>query len=87
VTFRDGTTVLATVALVNGQATVDFTGADTLPGGDINGSNSVNILDFGVLKLNWFTHNAVADINGDGDVQTMDYTILKANWFKSGDAP
>jgi len=74
---------------VNGQATVDFTvsGGTDLLGGDINGSNSINILDYSVLKVNWFTTNAVADINGDGSVNTSDYLLMKGNWFTMGDAP
>jgi Dockerin type I domain len=71
----------------DGQATgVNFTGADKLLGGDINGDNFVNILDYSVLKNNWYTSNAVADIDGDGSVQLTDYSLLKANFFKRGDA-
>jgi hypothetical protein len=93
----DGTTHLSAKAAWNlrrklpaaldgsGQATADFTGASKLPGGDINGSNSINILDYGVLKINWFTTNAVADIDGDGQVALSDYSIMKTNWFQRGD--
>ena len=80
------------VALVDGQATADFTGTGSgtpfggmLRGGDINGTNGVNILDYAVLKLNWLTSNAVADINGNGGVGITDYSIMKDNWFKAGD--
>jgi 7,8-dihydro-6-hydroxymethylpterin-pyrophosphokinase len=69
----------------SGQATVNFTGANDLLGGDINGSNSINILDYSVLKVNWNTTNAVADINGDGLVQLLDYSLMKSNWFALGD--
>jgi hypothetical protein len=71
----------------NGQWVADLTGAEKLRGGDLNNSNSVNILDYGVLKINWFTSNAVADITGDGDVNATDYNIMKGNWFQTGDAP
>jgi hypothetical protein len=57
----------------------------TLRGGDVNGTNSVNILDYAVLKANWFTTNAVADINGDGQVQMLDYNLMRSNWFATGD--
>jgi hypothetical protein len=70
---------------VDGQAVADFTGEAMLLGGDLNGTNGINILDYTVLKTNWYTHNAVADIDGDGDVGALDYTIMKLNWFKGGD--
>jgi hypothetical protein len=70
----------------NGQATVNFTGVSKLLGGDINGSNSINVLDYSVLKNNWLTSNPVADITGDGAVNNDDYTLMKGNWFKVGDA-
>lgn len=67
-----------------------YIGADycfTLLGGDINDSNSVNVLDYSVLKGAWMsTVDLVADINGDGVVNVTDYNIMKMNWFKVGDA-
>ena len=69
----------------DGQLAVDFIDTLRLRGGDMNGSNSVNILDYAILKQNWFTTNAVADIDGNGQVQVLDYVILKKNWFKVGD--
>jgi hypothetical protein len=65
----------------SGQAEVNF----QLLGGDLNGSNSVNIQDYAVLRAHWQTDHAVADINGDGMVQLLDYTLLRTNWFKVGD--
>jgi hypothetical protein len=65
---------------------VNFTGASKLLGGDLDGSNSVNILDYSVLKLNWFGSAPQADINGDGTVNVNDYSLLRLNWFKIGDA-
>jgi hypothetical protein len=70
----------------DGQFVANFTGAGRLLGGDLNGSNQVNVLDYSVLKANWNTPNDVADINGDGMVGTLDYSVLKANWFRIGDA-
>jgi len=70
----------------NGQDTADFTGSNKLLGGDLNGTNSINILDYAVLKRDWYTHAAGADIDGDGAVSFGDYTIMIANWFKKGDA-
>ena len=71
----------------NGQATgVNFTGGDKLPGGDLNGTNTINILDYAILKLNWYTANDVADITGDGGVGLPDYSVMVRNWFARGDA-
>jgi hypothetical protein len=65
---------------------VNFTGDDNkLLGGDLNGSNSINVLDYGTLKSCWYTTNPVGDINGDGKVDNTDYGIQKDNWFKTGD--
>jgi hypothetical protein len=65
----------------DGQAVSNF----TLLGGDINATNSVNVLDYSVLKLRWLSYNAAADVNGDGVVTSLDIDIMKANWFKTGD--
>jgi hypothetical protein len=65
----------------NNQATVTF----SLSGGDLNGSNTINILDYSALKEDWLTTNARGDINGDGGVQLFDYSLLKSNWFTAGD--
>jgi hypothetical protein len=78
------------VTLVGGQATgVNFTGTGTggkqLRGGDLNGDNIINFLDYSILGNNWFTTHAVADITGDGEVNLDDYTILSGNWFTNGD--
>jgi hypothetical protein len=68
-----------------GQATANFTSSAKLLGGDINGSNSINILDYSILKVNYFTSNAVADIDGNGVVNLVDYSLMKSNWFMVGD--
>lgn len=81
----------------NNQWTASFTGTEPvgqtagagnyLRGGDINRTNSVNVLDYSILKTNWLSNGAVADINGDGQVSTSDYAIMKSNWFKNGQEP
>jgi len=86
---------VASVLDGNGQAAnVDFTGtgAGTEPmvggklrGGDLNGTNTVNILDYGLLKINWYQPNTLADINGSGGNEGNDYRIMKRNWFTRGD--
>lgn len=65
----------------DGQSTTNF----VLLGGDLNGTNSVNVLDYSILKVNWYTAGAVADINGDGGVGSLDYDIMKSNWFVTGE--
>jgi hypothetical protein len=69
----------------DGQAVASFTGADKLRGGDVNGSNSVNILDYSILRVQFGTTNPQADIDGNGQVQTLDYGIMRTNWFELGD--
>lgn len=65
----------------NGQAAINF----LLPAGDINGTNSVNILDYSIMKASWLGSNPVADIDGSGIVNIGDYDLMKLNWFKLGD--
>jgi hypothetical protein len=69
---------------VNNQAAVSFNGLDVLLGGDLDDSNSVNILDYAKLKKHWFSSEPSADLNGDGTVNLLDYTILKNNWWQIG---
>jgi hypothetical protein len=80
----------------NGQATgVNFLADATagwadatdhyLRGGDFDGTNSVNILDYSLMKSSWGA-GTVADIDGSGTTNTVDYAYMKANWFKVGDA-
>jgi hypothetical protein len=76
---------LAAVLDGDGQVAANFTGGEKLLGGDINGTNSINVLDYSVMKANWFTSNSVADINGNGVVNLDDYSIQKSNWFLVGD--
>jgi hypothetical protein len=72
---------------LNGQSVVNFDGVNFLRGGDMNGDNLVQFVDYSVLSANWFTANPVADLNGDGFVQLLDYSLLGINWFTSGDPP
>jgi hypothetical protein len=77
--------------------TVDTTGGDvsgvstTLPPGDINGDNVVNILDLGLLadafgsdpsSAKW---NPDADLNDDGTVNISDLGLLADSFGKTGD--
>ena len=70
----------------DGQSIVSFTGADELLAGDLDGSNSVNVLDYGRLKAGWQPiNNPGMDVTGDGMVNTADYSYIRLNWFKVGD--
>lgn len=70
-----------------GDAVVSFAGASQLPGGDLNGDNIINLVDYNILNGNWFTTSATADISGDGVVNVFDFNILNSNWFTIGDVP
>jgi hypothetical protein len=70
----------------NGQTVCDF----ILLGGDINGTNSININDYALLKANWMKSTETGmslsvDVNGDGVATVLDYDIMKTNWFMIGD--
>jgi len=62
-----------------------------LVNGDINGDNSIDILDFNKLSLAWKSSpananwNPNADLNGDGKVDLLDWNVLSRNWKKTGD--
>jgi len=73
------------VSYTDDRAVVNFTGSNELLGGDLNGSNSVNVLDYTILKTRWLQAGSVADIDGDGEQSVPDYTIMRLNWFKVGD--
>ncbi len=64
---------------------VDITGGNKLPGGDLNGDNIVNTLDYSILRYHWFTDHDIADIDGDEAVIAGDYNILQANFYTIGD--
>ena len=69
-----------------GQASADFTGVSRLPGGDIDGSNQVDLADFTQLSAFWYTTDAASDINASGLVDIEDYFILASRWYQGGDA-
>lgn len=74
----------------DGQYIQDFTGdltaGWTLRGGDLNGDNAINALDYSLLRGAWGS-NLLGDINGDGTTNNADYLILKRSWYKVGDQP
>ncbi|WP_340077503.1 malectin domain-containing carbohydrate-binding protein [Leptobacterium sp. I13] len=60
-------------------------------GGDVNGDNVINALDFSLLVASFNKssgeagYNANADINGDGVVSALDFSILASNYNTQGD--
>ena len=72
---------------VNGFATMDFSGSDTLPGGDFNGDNFVNLFDYNILRSPAFPRTGtVADLSGDGGVNLFDFLVFRSNWLTGGDS-
>jgi hypothetical protein len=69
----------------DGQGAADLTGADKLPGGDLDESNTVDVPDYNLMKLDWYSSAARSDINGNGGVNVTDYNIMKLNWYTTGD--
>ena len=73
------------VTFTAGAATANFTSANKLPAGDIDGSNWVDMDDYFLLAASWNTADPVADINGNGLVSLDDYYLLAARWYQAGD--
>ncbi len=71
----------------SGDGSAAFTGASLLRGGDLNGNNLVNLVDYNILRAVFNTVAAGPDISGDGQVNLTDFNILNANWLTAGDPP
>ena len=56
----------------------------TLPAGDVNGDNVVNILDMAHLARYYGTNNSSADLNGDGQVNVFDLVLCAGNYGQQG---
>lgn len=72
------------ISWVDGQCTASFTGSNILLGGDLDGDNLTNTIDYTILRNAWGVGSR-GDINGDGLCDNADYLILKLNWYKKGD--
>lgn len=68
-----------------GQASATFTGTQKLLADDINADNQVQVIDYVILRNNYFTTQPTPDLNGDGLIQAFDYALLRGNWFSAGD--
>ena len=74
-----------TVTPAHGEATADFTGADLLLAGDLDGSNFVDLGDYFILAGAWSTPNPAADLDGSGWVDLDDYFLLSNHWNEPGE--
>lgn len=70
---------------LTGTGVVSLTGTERLNGGDFNGDNVVNTLDYSILRFHWLTSNPTADVTGNGNVNSLDYNILTSNFYTVGD--
>lgn len=86
----------APLGILGPSYSASFTGADTLIGGNLNGDNVIDILDFGVFTSEYAqnygsgsttcaTPPPHADINGDGIVFTQDFTFIQINFLLSNE--
>ena len=64
---------------------VDFAAAGALRGGDLDGSNAVDLADYYRLAASWYLPDPAADIDGSGMVDLDDYFILSNHWLETGD--
>lgn len=98
VTARDGLHSLRSTdnddfAIAGVVYTADFTGADELIGGNLNGDTYIDILDFGAFIGQFgsavaidtpcgFSPTPHADITGDGLVGSGDFTFISINFLQ-----
>jgi hypothetical protein len=54
-------------------------GTITLPGGDVNGDDAINIFDLALVGAQFGRSDPVADVNGDGLVNIFDLTLVGGN--------
>ena len=73
------------VSFLGGAGTASFTGISQLPGGDLDGSNVVDLTDYFQLATAWYQVNAAADIDGSGMVDLDDYFIMANHWNETTD--
>ena len=59
-------------------------GSISLPAGDVNGDDVVNIFDMAVIAGRYGSGDAMADFNGDGVVNIFDLAMAAANYEKHG---
>ena len=69
----------------NVATAANFTGNSTLPVGDLDNSNLVDLADYFQLATAWYQPNAAADLDGSGFVDLDDYFLLASHWGDQGD--
>ena len=69
------------VAFGGGTGGANFTGDNTLPGGDLTGTNGVDLDDYYRLANAWYQRNDAADIDGSGLVDLDDYFLQASHWL------
>ena len=52
--------------------------------GDANGDDLVDITDFSLLRVRFFTSDPLSDYNQDGIVDIVDFSILRGNFGRWG---
>lgn len=62
-------------------------GVVTLPGGDINADNVVDILDLAAVAATYGSASPATDLNGSGQVDLLDLVILAGNYKQTGPVP
>ena len=53
--------------------------------GDVNGDNTVNSIDWSLMRAQWLTNDIAADLNSDGIINSVDFSLLNKNWLYAGD--
>jgi hypothetical protein len=71
---------------LNGQQSLPAgdLGSITLPGGEFNGDQLINIFDLAIMAGRYDTADAVVDINTDGWVDILDLIIAAGNYDRVG---
>jgi hypothetical protein len=79
---------------LSGQAAVDSSqatdqgpvslGQITLPAGDTNGDNVINIFDLAYLASRFRSNDVTADLNADGTVSILDLALAAGNYQQQG---
>jgi len=74
------------LSFVDGDWVFDcFSGDHALIGGDLNGDNAINSLDYLIFRTNFQSDESVADVNRDGAVNSLDFVIMRRNWQSDGE--
>jgi len=59
-------------------------GVVTLPAGDMNQDDCINIFDLALVASHYGTSDVMADVNGDGAVDVYDLSLVGGNYGKCG---